>query len=1309
MAGSVRFEMSSASPEELAFAGSYPNGLRGNYPGASLDRSGSFREGSESRMFSSGGCTPRGSASSTGNLPPLPQCLMLDPITMADQKCPSLGELRRVLGVSFGGTAEDNAFGTAHLKPHPPVATEELKWVKTSVLDASNKARVRAKRLDESIDKLNRYCEALNLKKQQRNEFITNERSGGSNLPKMGAQMNRNSSDLMNQRLEDRTKTVVMNRRVRSSVTEIRAEGRSNMLTRQPVVMGKDRDMLRGEGSDVVEEKIRRLPAGGEAWDKKMKRKRSVGTVFSRPMDGDAELKRNLHHKPADEPGPQASDAQGFRSGSFNGGNGINKLDSNSLSANANARVVLKNELDKVSLSRDLMAGLSKERLGSKGNNKLNVREDSQIPSPTPVTKGKASRAPRNGPITASNSSPSFPRTSGTPEGWEQPATVNKNHSISGAINRKRPMPTGSASPPMAQWVGQRPQKISRTRRSNLVSPVSNHDELQIPSEGYSPSDAGARLNSFGTNGLLQKSVSNCAHQIRVKQEIVSSPARLSESEESGAGENRESRLKEKGPGGGEVDDRAATAVQNTGSSLLPTKKNKLLNKEEIGVGVRRQGRSGRGSSISRASTVATREKLETPASTKPLKSMRPGSERNGSKSGRPPLKKLSDRKAFACPGHISTNGSPDFAGESGDDREELLAAAAFACNSRNFACSSPFWKKMEPIFGPVSLEEASYLKEQLICMEEKDECMSLMFGNGSNVTGDIVREENFASKTLASGSKERNLQDHIQNGGISRGRLDSERMKKVPPLYQRVLSALIMEDEIEDFEKDIDWRTMSLQYNRDVSSTATCASINVEPRNRVGIQFANETNLGPHLNQCSVDSLPCNGTSGFANATGICNQILADDLSKVDFAVLHSGSGLFPAFSENGCPYEQMSLEDRLLLELQSVDLYQETVPDLSDGDDEAIDQDIVGLEKLLHQQVDGKKKQLNKFIKAIEESMDIERRRRDQVAMDKLVESAYRKLLATRGSIASKYKIAKVPKHVAVAYTKRTLARCRKYEENGISCFNEPALRDVIFAAPLHGGNAEPMKCDGLSLPPENQNSHQEPVVSGSSNWAERHDHLNKYGRDSDGTFGSLTHRSAKDYAKNGPIFYRGKKKEVLLDDVGSPSLKAASNPGTMLGRAKGKRSERERDKDVSARNSVAKAGRQSLGNNKGERKTKTKPKQKTAQLSTSGNGLVSNVASASGFIEVGGNSNNRKREVGPVRYNDNYEGPTETKKQIDCANMQLNELDSIELGVDNDLDGNQDLSTWLNFDEDGLQDHIAEGLDIPMDDLSDLNMLL
>lgn len=79
--------------------------------------------------------------------------------------------------------------------------------------------------------------------------------------------------------------------------------------------MAKDRDMLKdgGVGPDLVEEKIRRLPAGGESWDKKMKRKRSVGNVFTRPMDSDGELKRAMHHKLNTETSLQACDAQGFR------------------------------------------------------------------------------------------------------------------------------------------------------------------------------------------------------------------------------------------------------------------------------------------------------------------------------------------------------------------------------------------------------------------------------------------------------------------------------------------------------------------------------------------------------------------------------------------------------------------------------------------------------------------------------------------------------------------------------------------------------------------------------------------------------------------------------------------------------------------------------------------------------------------------------------------------------------------------------------------------------------------------------------
>ncbi|KAK9912061.1 hypothetical protein M0R45_035936 [Rubus argutus] len=513
---------------------------------------------------------------------------------------------------------------------------------------------------------------------------------------------------------------------------------------------------------------------------------------------------------------------------------------------------------------------------------------------------------------------------------------------------------------------------------------------------------------------------------------------------------------------------------------------------------------------------------------------MRPNSERNGSKSGRPPLKKLSDRKAFASLGHLSSNGSPDCAGESDDDREELTAAANFACNARNFACSSPFWKKMEPIFG-FSLQEAFYLKEQLISMEENDGYLSRIFGNGTNDLGDVVHKENVVSKTLVSGPKERNVQDQIQEVGILRGRVDSEGRKTVPPLYQRVLSALIMEDDTEEFEKDIndiDGRTLSIQYNGNNSPFDTCSFNNVESKNRVEIQFAEETS--PHtVNRCSVDRFSCNGASGF-------------DI------------GIYPGFSKNGVDaslhvctnssgissfvhsYEKMPLEDKLLLELQSVGLYQETVPDLEDGEDGAIDQQIDGLQKLLHEQVDTKKMQLKKFIKSIEEGMELEKRHREQVAMDRLVELAYRKLLATRGSMASKFGISRVPRQIANAFMKRTLARCHKFDETGKSCFNDPALQDAIFATPPYGNNGEPTKCYGLSLPPENQKCKQEPggiskslsLLTGTSSLAQR-DHHNNFGRS--GSFESLTHPSEQEHSKTGPMLYRGKKKEVLLDDVG------------------------------------------------------------------------------------------------------------------------------------------------------------------------------
>lgn len=251
------------------------------------------------------------------------------------------------------------------------------------------------------------------------------------------------------------------------------------------------------------------------------------------------------------------------------------------------------------------------------------VREDNHIVSPSPVTKGKASRASRSGPVTAVNSSPNIPHVA---EGWETLSTVNKVPSIGGGNGRKRAMPSGSSSsPPMAQWVGQRPQKISRTRRANLVSPVSNLEEMQISPEASSPSDFSARISSSGMNGsLFLKGISNGTQKLKSKRESVSTPdASFSENEEAG------NSLKERVTGIVKVEEKAVSAFLNAGPSLFLTKKEKSHIKEESSDGVQRQGRNGRGSPFASISPV--REKLENDkVATNPLRSTRPGSDKSG-------------------------------------------------------------------------------------------------------------------------------------------------------------------------------------------------------------------------------------------------------------------------------------------------------------------------------------------------------------------------------------------------------------------------------------------------------------------------------------------------------------------------------------------------------------------------------------------------------------------------------------------------------------------------------------------------------
>ncbi|KAG9458950.1 hypothetical protein H6P81_003458 [Aristolochia fimbriata] len=1314
MAGSTRFELASGSPEGSAFNATYTNGQRANYGGPTLDRSGSFREGIDNRMLTSGPSTSRGGPTSM-EMPPLTQYLTLEMFTLAEPKFTRSVELRRILGASLGVTSEDHPFGSALVKPLSPLVTEELKRFRMSLLETSIKAKDRLKTINDSTVKLDKYRHTLFSRKRQRNEIAT-ERSGGANLLKMGNQISQPPPDLATQRLEDRTKSGVPNKRVRTSMVEVRSEGRSTNVSRQGVLIDKERDTSRaGNGGPIqVEDKIRGLPAGGDGWDKKMKRKRSVGLVVTRAVDGDRDPKRGMGQRLNNEARPRSTEGHGFRSGSSSGVIGTNKLDGTSQPSSSSTRATPRNELDNVShpSERRGAAGIDKEKVVMKGNSKLNLREDGQVGSPGAVTKGKASRALRTGSNVLLNSSSNFTRASGTLDGWEQAPCPSKGQPVGGINNRKRSIPTGSSSPPVAQWVGQRPQKISRTRRTNLVSPVSNNDESHIPSEGLATPDMGARLPPNETSGgpVLGRGMPSSSQPFKLKLENVASPAGLSESEESGAGD---SKIKEKGIDNGEIEDRNVNAIHKVGTFVLPTKKSKILVKEDIGDGVRRQGRSGRAATQSRVCMPLAKEKVENAATTKPMRGSRPGSDRGESKSGRPPTKKLSDRKAFPRPGHVVNSSLSEFTGESDDDHEELLAAANFARSAGYHACSSAFWKKMEPIFALVNSEDIAYLRQQISFVEELDESLRPV-PSGNLLCGTVPSESPQFGE--GQGSQSNGTVPHKSSMAISsvgeptnaESKIESENwFEKIIPLSQRLLAAFIVDDETEDCER----RDTPFHYGSEDSPCGTISHIDnneLKDNDKMDSEIESEADMKIQKH-CSIDSFSCDGSTASNNFRSpvVRSQLCGDEtwqeedgFGRLEVAVMtHHGRNSIEELqtlqanhsdiSSLECNYQQMSLDDRILAELHSIGIFPEMVPDLAEGEDEEIGRDISRLKKGLHKQVRKKKGQLYKLEKAIQKAREKEEQELEELAMDKLIEMAYKRHLASRGGNSSnKSGVSKASKQAALAFAKRTMARYKKFRDTGKSCFSDPPYRDVIFSTPLNSTELGNSYGEIHNCQPDSRGS-----AAGAT---ERHvsvnDKLEK--AQSDAFQGAVHHEPLP----------KSKKREVLLDDVVNFSAaRATSSMGnSLLGGAKGKRSERDRDQNKeSTRGSVAKAGRPIGSNLKGERKTKTKPKQKTAQLSASGNGLVGRFTEPSNPVRACSDAmtNNSSKVNGET-----FDSSKDTEDPIDLTNLPLPGMDDLGVG---DLGGQgQDLSSWLNFDADGLQDNDLMGLGIPMDDL---NMIL
>ncbi|CDY65613.1 BnaCnng47970D [Brassica napus] len=963
-------------------------------------------------MLGSGNNLSRGTVGLSSDTPNLSQVLTLEPIRLGNQSYTRSGELRRVLSVpSREASSEDTSFGMSHPKPSPPVATEELKQFKESVLDTSREAGDLAKKLSESIFKLDKYAETLSSKKRRRSDISPGERMDAANLDKMRNQVPR-AQDSMAQRSEERKKMLGLNKRARTPLGDVQGDGRVSTLARQQVIERGSDSPPSVPGETVrIEEKIRRLPVGGEGWETRMKRKRSVATLGNRVMNPDQRVMQQP--KPTVDSKLRSCDTQNFRLKSSTGVSGINRLESSFEPDSPGMGGLPRNELETVSLARDRSV-LAEQRLMAKGNNKRNLQEDGPTNSSTAILKGNVSRAPRTATVMCVDSSIKVEPSSGV-------------------------LQAGSSAHAMAQWVGQRP-KNSRTRRTNVVPPVIKHAESKFSAQGFATSDFSPR-GSPGTTGSLSV-VDSSPLKMKRKPKNASSPYGFSESEDSGAGDNK---TRERALASGDL-----FTTPKTGS---PLRKNKMQTSYK-GGGAWKQGKCESVSSLTTPGFHPMIVKSENLTLEKPLHNVKIASDKNRSKYGRPPAKKVKDRKPSTrrASNSIST---PDITGESDDDREDIFAAANSARKAANLACSGKFWKKMDHIFAAINADDMQNIKDQLNFAEELDESLSEAILDGYNVMGiKLPKAPHRPGEGIVdySGPALSCISD------LSFERLDMRKLNEITPLYKRVLSALIEEDDGEEVVQFNGGKNLSLHYASDDSHSERETEWNLKNGSMSTSVHSNEQWIGDDNLSHSDAAL---GGEAYSNSLG---QLQARDVN-------------IPNFPVSDTQYQLMSLDERLLLELQSIGVFPEAMPDLAE---ETMSTDVMELKEGIYQQIRNKKQKLEKLNITIQKGKDDEKRKIEQLGMDQLVETAHKKRMASRGNKA--FKSHKVTRQAASAFIRRTLARCRKFEETGLSCFADPALQDILFSSPSNDAKSSENGGSGTASNTLNEPSNHQAEAKGS-----------------------------------------------------------------------------------------------------------------------------------------------------------------------------------------------------------------------------------
>lgn len=722
MATSSKFDISSSSPDRTLYA------PRGSYTAGSLDRSGSFRENMENPILSSLPSMSRSSSAvSQGDVRSFLQCLRFDPKQMAaDPKFNRPVDFKRLTSVAFGIPVDDSPSASSKVKPTPSL--EELKRLKAGLRESSSKARERLKIFTEALSAMYKYFPSIPSRKRSRSDVLSADRSNnlfpsdrtvlGSGIGKMGTQSHAIASgfELEPQKPEERTKIAIPNKRTRTSMVDVRVtDARTNTPARPSVNMDRDREVLRLPHSGAAQVEERALPTSVDGWEKtKMKKKRSgikpdvsPSTVSPKPSDGYREPRQGMQPRLLADARLRLNDSHGFRPVVANGAVAVGKADGVSQPTSLGMRSSMpKPDQDSSSILHDRRdrptASLDKERVNVRTVNKTNSRDDFSSASPTSNTKmNSAARAPRSGSNGLHKLSPV--QRNAAANDWELSHCTSKSAaSAVGGNNRKRTPSTRSSSPPVAHWAGQRPQKISRTaRRTNFIPIVPSNDES--PALDATSEVAGNENEA----GLVKRLSSNSPQQVKSKGDHFSTAA-LSESEESGVAEFKS---RDKGDKVEDVDEKAIQNVQKVSTLVVPQRKNKPVGGDDLGDGVRRQGRTGRGFTSTRSLMPITGEKIGNVGTAKQLRSTRVGFDKSESKVGRPPSRKLSDRRAYTRQKH-TTISTADFLVGSDDGHEELLAAASAVINPAN-SFSSSFWRQMESYFSFISDVDIAYLKQQ--------------------------------------------------------------------------------------------------------------------------------------------------------------------------------------------------------------------------------------------------------------------------------------------------------------------------------------------------------------------------------------------------------------------------------------------------------------------------------------------------------------------------------------------------------------------------------------------------------------------